>query len=64
MNFFVYNCHGQIVGNPNGYKTFRGAARVEKNYTSVLWLTYYDYRDNGGTDNTVSRIEQGKDNEN
>lgn len=64
MNYFVYNCHGQIVGNPKGYKTFRGAARVEQNHKGALWRTYFDYKDNGGTNNTVSRIKQGKDNEN
>ena len=61
MNYFVYNCHGQIVGNPKGYKTFRGAAWVEKRHRGALWRTYFDYRDNGGTDNTVSRISQGED---
>ena len=60
MNFFVYNCHGQIVGNPKGYKTFRGAARVEKNHKGALWRTFYAYRDNGGTSNTVSIIRQGR----
>ena len=61
MNYFVYDCNNEIVGNPQGYKTFRGAARVEKNYTGALWRKFYEYKDNGGTSNTVSRIEQGRD---
>lgn len=59
MNYFVFNCYGDIVGNPKGYKTFRGAARVEKNHKGALWRTFYAYRDNGGTSNTVSIIRQG-----
>lgn len=62
MNYFVFNCYGDIVGNPKGYKTFRGAARVEKNHKGALWRTFYNYKDNGGTSNTVSMIKQGKEN--
>ena len=25
--FFIYNCKGDIVGNPKGYKTHKGAER-------------------------------------
>lgn len=25
MRFFIYNCFGDIVGNPEGYKTIKGA---------------------------------------
>jgi hypothetical protein len=59
MNYFIYNCHGHTVGNPKGYKTFRGAAWVEKRHKGALWKTYFDYRDKGGMDNTVSWIKQG-----
>ena len=24
-NYFIYDCTGQIVGNPKGYPTYRGA---------------------------------------
>ena len=60
MNYFVYDCNRNIVGNPKGYKTFRGAAWVEKRHKGALWNAYFAYRDNGGTDNTVSIIQQGE----
>ena len=60
MNYYIYDCNGQIVGNPKGYATMRGACRAEKNKTRILWDRFYAKRDSGSTDNTVSIIRQGK----
>lgn len=37
MNYFIYDCYGQRVGNPKGYRTFAGASRQEKRLYPMLW---------------------------
>ena len=27
MRYYIRNCKGEIVGNPKGYRTFKGASR-------------------------------------
>lgn len=34
MNYFIYDCNENVVGNPKGYATFRGAASQEANRRS------------------------------
>ena len=44
--FYIRNCLGEIVGNPNGYRTMRGATRlcsspkVKGSLYDELWETY------------------------
>ena len=35
--FFIYDCNGDRVGNPKGYRTMRGAKRQEKMLYPTLW---------------------------
>jgi hypothetical protein len=48
MKYFIYDCHGQIVGNPAGYRTFIGASRVESGRKSkvraLLWDRFTEKR--------------------
>lgn len=43
--FFIRDCNDQIVGNPNGYQTMRGAqAQVNKRTAPAyraIWDAYY-----------------------
>jgi hypothetical protein len=34
MRFFIRDCNGQIVGNPKGYETHRGAQAQTANWRS------------------------------
>jgi hypothetical protein len=34
MRFFIRDCNGQIVGNPKGYETMRGAQAQTANWRS------------------------------
>lgn len=42
--FFIRDCHGNIAGNPKGYRTFRGAnAQADSVKTTTgraLWATH------------------------
>lgn len=48
MKYFIYDCHGHIVGNPKGYATFRGASRIESGRNSevraLLWDRFTEKR--------------------
>lgn len=37
--FFIYDCHGNIAGNPKGYRTLRGASRQANTRAlqTLLW---------------------------
>jgi len=43
--YFIYDCYGNIAGNPNGYRTFKGANRqaVGRNCNAYrqIWQAYY-----------------------
>lgn len=58
--FFIFDCNGRIVGNPNGYRTIRGAVRQQNQHGSpaykAIWAAY-DARANKN-DNLVSRVTQ------
>lgn len=49
-HFFIRDCNDNIVGNPNGYRTIRGAhQQANGKYTKVsnqLWATFYAKRNN------------------
>ena len=58
--YFIYDCNGQIVGNPKGYKTHTGAQRqcnldaVKPTKTmAVLWKRFHD---KAQIDSTKTRI--------
>ena len=42
--FFIRDCHDQIVGNPKGYRTMRGAQAQESQANSparrAIWSAY------------------------
>ena len=44
QRFFIRDCNGQIVGNPAGYRTMRGAAQQQKMPGSpayrAIWRAY------------------------
>ncbi len=40
--FFIRDCHDQIVGNPAGYATFRGASRIESGKNSAVRHAIWD----------------------
>lgn len=43
--FYIRNCNGDIVGNPNGYRTHKGAQRQAEMRTSKayaqIWHDFY-----------------------
>ena len=45
MRYFIYDCNEKIVGNPKGYRTFRGAEREYNRRGSpayrAIWASYY-----------------------
>lgn len=56
--YFIYDCNNQIVGNPKGYSTFKGAEQQQnstygKAYREI-WEAYYKKVDNA--DNRISSI--------
>ena len=43
--FFIYNCKGEIVGNPKGYKTHKGAERqctIQGRIRSEIFSAFFD----------------------
>lgn len=44
--FFIFDCYGQIVGNPDGYRTAKGATRQAELKGSrafrAIWQRYYE----------------------
>jgi hypothetical protein len=46
--YYIYDCNDQIVGNPKGYRTFRGANQQANGKRSkvyqVLWDRYHAKR--------------------
>jgi hypothetical protein len=44
MNYFIFDCNDNVVGNPKGYATFRGAASQEANPRSparrAIWAAF------------------------
>lgn len=50
-NFFIFDCHGSIVGNPKGYATMRGASRIAnmRKTQNLLWDTFDNRQDKSVT---------------
>ena len=43
--YYIYDCLGNIVGNPKGYRTIKGAI-IQQNKAgskayNAIWLTFY-----------------------
>ena len=54
--FFIFDCNGDIVGNPKGYRTMRGALRQQDRRGSPAWRaiwTAYDARKTRDPENTL-----------
>ena len=58
--YFIRDCNDEIVGNPKGYRTFRGANQQAHSTRSKvygeLWRRYYAKRKEKPDWNFVSRI--------
>ena len=59
-NFFIFDCNDNIVGNPNGYRTIRGAIQQKERRGSpayrAIWAAYENRANKD--DHFVCRIEQ------
>ena len=54
--YFIYDCNDNVIGNPKGYRTFRGAERQQNfNLRTLIWEAFYS-RSNKA-DNQVSSIK-------
>ena len=40
--FFIRDCNGDIVGNPKGYRTMRGAMQQQNQRGSPAWRAIYE----------------------
>ena len=58
MRYFLFDCFGDIVGNPKGYKTFRGAAQAERLNAALLRHRYEIMADLKPYNRLLSRIAQ------
>lgn len=58
--FFIRDCNGNIVGNPKGYRTIKGAIQQQNQKGSpaynAIWKAYWDH---GAILHVVSNIKQG-----
>jgi len=41
--FFIFNCKNEVIGNPKGYKTHKGAERQCNSKTSIRNKIYTDF---------------------
>lgn len=59
-NFFIFDCEGNIVGNPKGYRTMKGAQRQQNSHNSKvyrqLWGAYENRTGAALESNLVSKI--------
>lgn len=58
--FYIYDCTGKVVGNPNGYRTIKGArqqaeSRHAKAYAQI-WQSFYDNENVIPRDSMRSRL--------
>lgn len=59
--YYIYDCNGEVIGNPKGYRTFRGAnqqanSRWSKVYPK-LWATYEKRKAQEPAFNLIMSIE-------
>jgi hypothetical protein len=55
--FFILDCNSNIIGNPKGYNTFRGAnqqANGKSKISQQIWETFYNRTDK--SDRTVCHV--------
>lgn len=54
--FYIFDCNEQIIGNPSGYRTIKGALKQSKSrkMQDVIWGVF-EARENK-KDNYVSRV--------
>lgn len=47
--FYIRNCNGQIIGNPKGYPTHKGAQHQAESKTSAvharIWADFYAHEE-------------------
>jgi hypothetical protein len=59
-NLFIYDCNGNIVGNPKGYRTFKAAWVQQEKRTSpahkAIWAAYEERKKTDPKNNLLSRI--------
>lgn len=58
--YFIYDCTGAIVGNPKGYRTFKGANKQANGKTKImseLWCIYLANKQTNPDNKTINRIE-------
>ena len=58
--YFIYDCNGDIVGNPKGYRTFKGANKQANGKTKLMIELWRRLRVKQVTDpeaRTINRIE-------
>lgn len=64
MPFFIRDCNGDIVGNPKGYRTIKGAIlQAEQQYSrayNAIWVNYQEKHNSfDPANNLVYSIKQG-----
>lgn len=61
-NFFIFDCNDNIVGNPKGYATIKGAI-IQQNKAgsaayNAIWNAYDKRWSSGSTERNLSAIRQ------
>lgn len=58
--FFIFDCHNQIVGNPKGYKTYKGAltqCNIDKRcHTKIMCILMNRFYEQQEVDQKQTRI--------
>ena len=58
--FFIFDCNGDIVGNPKGYKTHKGAAtqcNIDKRcHTKIMCILMNRFYEQNQVDQSKTRI--------
>lgn len=61
-NFYIFDCNGDIVGNPNGYKTMRAALSQQNRPGSAaykaIWAAFDDRTAAGSDRRNICKIAQ------
>lgn len=59
MRYFIFDCNDNIVGNKNGYRTFKGANTQANSRHTKLYHKIWDIFDNrkNKSDNMVNSIK-------
>lgn len=61
-NFFIFNCKDEIVGNPKGYPTIKGAIKQQNTIGSKayngIWDAFYELEAMNAGNRNISTIHQ------